>query len=106
MSLPHGYTVRVLNGLEAAFFLNMTFRSYQPLLVEEQPGQLALAIGAFHHETPVGLAVSVLDAATRAAELLSLFCEPSHRRRGLGAKLLAATEQELNARNAHQVSAT
>jgi GNAT superfamily N-acetyltransferase len=104
MTAPPGYEVRVLNALEAVVFTGMTFGSYQPLLLADPPGGRTVAVGAYHEGRPVALALSVFTMGAATAEVLSLFCDPAHRRRGLGTALLAATERELAARGCRTAS--
>jgi GNAT superfamily N-acetyltransferase len=106
MTPPAGYAVRVLNFLEGVCFTNMTFGTYQPLLLAGPSGGRAVAVGAYHEGKPVALALSEFTGGAGTAEVLSLFCDPAHRRRGLGTALLAATERELAARGCRRATAT
>jgi GNAT superfamily N-acetyltransferase len=96
MSLPEGYSVRALSPVESVFFGGMTFESYRHLLAGEPPGCRVVAVGAYHQDEPIGLALSVFPA-DQGAEVLSLFCNEPHRRKGVGDALMAATLEQLRA---------
>lgn len=88
----------------AAGLAGMTFPAYRRLLALERsvrhPEQGdrrpidPLAVAAWEGGCAVGLALAELPVADRRpSELLSVFVQPSHRRRGLAGALVAAVEQ-------------
>jgi GNAT superfamily N-acetyltransferase len=104
MNLPEGCHARVLARLEFSAFTSMTFPAYRQALIAGEPTEVVIAIGAFSNSQPAGLILARLGRANRPAKLLSLFCTPSLRRRGLGTGLLALLEDELRMRGVASVS--
>jgi len=74
----------------AAAFLPLTFPSHRPVL--GHPESDGLAVGIYHEDVPIGLALARPLAIPGRAELLSLFVVPDHRHRGLGGALLTRLE--------------
>lgn len=99
------------DGLEA-----MVFPVYRPLLAlvpttrhpeqgDEIPVQ-PLALMARLGDRPVGLALAELPLSTASSpELLSLFVEPAFRNRGIGRRLVEATEREVASEGATSLTA-
>jgi GNAT superfamily N-acetyltransferase len=104
MNLPEGCHARTLVPLEFSNFAGMTFSAYRQALNEGQATDSVIALGAFSNSQPAGLALAQLGGAKRPATLLSLFCTPALRRRGLGGGLLALMEDELRTRGAPSVA--
>ena len=97
---------RVLNAATASMLGGMTFPSYRHLLSlqpnvrhlhENDPREIQpLAIGAVEENVLVGLAVVELPLHDRKPpEILSLFVDPQHRRRGIGRGLTNAVAEEV-----------
>jgi GNAT superfamily N-acetyltransferase len=102
MNLPDGCHARVLNSLESSAFARMTHPQHQAVLIAGS--DLSVAVGAYAGEQPIALALAIIDPAAQVAELLSLFCQASHRKRGLGTALLTLLEDELKERGCRSVS--
>lgn len=93
------YTFNVLNNSTAAKYERLTFPSYGHLLRDIESNSLIIAISASYLEQPVGLALANITPGDRAAEVLSIFVEPSHRCTGIGTALITRLEAELRARD-------
>jgi len=97
-TLPDGYHARALNPLESSAFAGMTYPRHRAALLAPQDSKSSVAVGVYLDSQPLALALASVDRATHAAELLSLFCQASHRKRGLGTALLVSLEEELKKR--------
>jgi hypothetical protein len=100
MNLPEGCHARTLVSYEFSNFASMTFPAYRQALNAGQATDSVIALGAFSNSQPVGLALARLGRANQPATLLSIFCTPALRRRGLATGLLALLEDELRMRGA------
>jgi ribosomal protein S18 acetylase RimI-like enzyme len=113
-----GIEIRRLGSPAEPDFEGMTFPLYRRLLSLEptvrHPEQgdpkaiRPVAIGAWRAGLPVGLLIAEVPAeagTVEPAELLSLFVAAEERRRGIGAALVEAAENELAAAGAAEVRA-
>lgn len=82
-----------LKSETAPAFSTMTFPLVQPMLRPIADGILAL--GAYHDDRPIGLAVAKVETRPGESEVLSLFVDPAYRRMGVGTALLHHLEQGL-----------
>src|SRR5215211_6728466 len=102
MNFPDGYRARVLNSFEASAFADMTYPQHRAALLA--PLDRSMAVGVYSDAQPVALVLATVDKTTQSAELLSLFCQASHRKRGLGTALLTLLENELKVRGCLSIS--
>lgn len=86
--------IRILHDAAAAdAFRSATFPAFRHWLDFHPDGPAPLAAGAFVDGVASGLALAI-PGEDRSAELLSVYCLPGQRRRGIAHALLAALESE------------
>lgn len=76
-------------------YLQYTFPRFRPYLQALQSDRSFVAIAASKDNSPTGLGLAKIHAATQSSEVLSLFVEPNHRHCGIGMALLEELEREL-----------
>jgi GNAT superfamily N-acetyltransferase len=81
----------------------LTFPSLQQKAQSKALQEPLLAVTATQQGRLVGVALAEIRADKSSAELLSLFVEPIHRRKGVGTGLLAQLEQALSQRDCHYI---
>jgi len=112
------YEIGALAAADAPFCEGMTFPAYRHLLAlgptERHPGEaeqrLVQPVGFVARVAGIPVALALAEVPVRredgGPELLSLFVQTSHRRRGLAAALVAAIEDDLRARGYESLEAT
>lgn len=90
-------TTKVLDPISAMPFHGLTYPSLQSMLWTTD-SSVVMAVGAEEDGQPVGLALAVRVEQKGFCRLASLYVHETHRRRGIGTRLLGAIEELVLAR--------
>jgi GNAT superfamily N-acetyltransferase len=91
-----GYQASRLKGGGANLFEPFLLPGLTQIFAQLETNPRVVAIGAWHGEIPVGLALAEINAKDpRTARLLSINAASAHRRLGVGSRLMSVLEEEL-----------